>query len=81
MVTAKGEDAGVATEKVPPMALTDIVLVAEAVTVLAESSHSTSTSTLPTAVPVRLTVAIPEAEVVPEAALKVPLPVLVAATE
>lgn len=79
--TAKGELAGVITEKELPAAVMVKDLVADAVTVPAESSHSTNTSTVPAAVPVRLTLAVPVELVVPVAALNVPLPVLVDATE
>jgi hypothetical protein len=79
--TAKGELAGVTTENELPAAVMVSDLVAEAVTVPAASSHSTRTSTVPAAVPVRFILAVPVELVVPVAALKVPLPELVAAIE
>jgi hypothetical protein len=81
IVTGKGELAGVVTEKEEPAPETVIEMVADAVIAPEASSHCTRTSTLPAAVPVRLTVAVPFVFEVPVVALNVPLPVLVAATE
>jgi hypothetical protein len=71
----------VTTEKELPAAVIVSDLVADAVTVPVESSHSTSTLTVPAAVPVRLKLAAPVASVVPVEALRVPLPELLDAIE
>ncbi|MDD2819612.1 MAG: hypothetical protein PHN51_12575 [Candidatus Nanopelagicales bacterium] len=82
MATANGEEAGVLTEKAPPDGLMVIDLVVEALAVApVESIHSINTSTMPAAVPVKSTVALPVLSVVAVVELSVPLPVLEDAIE
>jgi len=79
--TGYGEKLGVTTEKVPAEAANVTVTVLDVVVAPAVLSHSTSTSTLPPAVPVSVKLVAPEKSVVPAVALNVPLPVLLAAME
>src|SRR5512145_956645 len=81
MDTGKGEELGVTTEKVPAEAANVTVTVLDVVVAPAVLSHSTSTSTFPPAVPVRVKLVAPEKSVVPVVVLNVPLPVLLAAME